>query len=77
MAIDPTALLPGAAPPVKAVEPGAVGFDEPAKVDTLQSAAKVRLEYHICITWLTIDVIVTDIHKMHSRSGENILTTFN
>ncbi|OWF44676.1 WASH complex subunit 2A-like isoform X2 [Mizuhopecten yessoensis] len=40
--INPAALLPGAAPPVKEPEPVAIGFDQPAEVKTLHSASKDR-----------------------------------
>ena len=39
---NPAAMLPGAAPPSRDVEPSAVGFDDPADVSPLQSAAKVN-----------------------------------
>ncbi|XP_048730198.2 WASH complex subunit 2-like isoform X4 [Ostrea edulis] len=42
LGINPAALLPGAAPPVKEPEVVAVGFDTPAQVNTLQSANKNR-----------------------------------
>lgn len=43
LGINPAALLPGAAPPVKEPEVVAVGFDTPAQVNTLQSANKVSV----------------------------------
>ena len=39
--INPAALLPGAAPPVKEPDNAAVGFDTPAEAKTLHSANKV------------------------------------
>ena len=41
MAIYPTALLPGAAPPAKQEKQPAVGFDQPVEAATLHTAQKV------------------------------------
>ena len=41
LAINPTALLPGASPPVKEEKPVAVGFDQPVEAATLHTAQKV------------------------------------
>ncbi|XP_064652229.1 WASH complex subunit 2-like [Lineus longissimus] len=40
--INPQALLPGAAPPIKEPEQVAIGFDQPASANTLQSLTKGR-----------------------------------
>ena len=39
--INPSALLPGAAPPTKEPQPTPVGFDEPVKASTLSTVVKV------------------------------------
>ncbi len=41
LAINPAALLPGAAPPVKEPEPTVIGFDQPVQAKTLHTAQKV------------------------------------
>ncbi|KAL3887964.1 hypothetical protein ACJMK2_000349 [Sinanodonta woodiana] len=47
LAINPAALMPGAAPPMKEEAPQSVGFDQPADVKTLQSATKDRAKVQI------------------------------
>ena len=47
LAINPAALLPGAAPPVKEEKPVAVGFDQPVEATTLHTAQKVRTNFHV------------------------------
>ena len=42
LAIDPTALLPGAKPPTKQIEEEALTFDGPVRVNTLTTLTKVR-----------------------------------
>ncbi len=42
LAINPAALLPGAAPPTRDEAPAGVGFDEPAQAQTLHTAQKER-----------------------------------
>ena len=42
--INPAALLPGAAPPIKEPDNVAIGFDTPAEAKTLHSANKVLPE---------------------------------
>lgn len=45
LAINPSALKPGAAPPVKEDAPREVGFDVPVSANTLTSLQKVIINF--------------------------------
>ena len=69
LAINPAALLPGAAPPVKEEKPVAVGFDQPVEATTLHTAQKVRVHFNRT----TIRKIVLSSYKSAHATSNIIL----